>query len=164
MGRPKIFDTAKIREDFINGFSSLLALAQESGVSYSHLSKLASSEKWAAKRKDRRASAAEAAETLSRHSVPCSPVNTVKQAASDPHMTEREIMMEVPDPVAGTMWVTGKMIKFSRTPMVVGTAPAVGQHTLEVLTDILGYSAQKARALRDDGVVAVAETEGPSAG
>jgi hypothetical protein len=61
MGRPKIFDTAKIREDFINGFSSLLALAQESGVSYSHLSKLASSEKWAAKRKDRRASAAEAA-------------------------------------------------------------------------------------------------------
>jgi hypothetical protein len=59
MGRPKIFDTAKIREDFINGFSSLLALAQESGVSYSYLSKLASSERWAAKRRERRMSVAE---------------------------------------------------------------------------------------------------------
>ena len=59
MGRPKIFDTAKIREDFINGFSTLRALAQESGVSYSYLSKLASSERWAAKRRDRRMSVAE---------------------------------------------------------------------------------------------------------
>ena len=95
----------------------------------------------------------EAADTLSSHSVPCSPVNTVKQAASDPHMTEREIMMEVPDPVAGTMWVTGKMIKFSRTPVVVGSAPVVGEHTEEVLRDILGYPEERVQALQDRGVV-----------
>ncbi len=59
MGRPKVFDTAKISEDFINGFSTLRALAQESGVSYSYLSKLASSGRWTAKRRERRMSVAE---------------------------------------------------------------------------------------------------------
>ena len=95
----------------------------------------------------------EAADKLSSHSVPCSPVNTVKQAATDPHVTEREIMMEVPDPVAGTMWVTGKTIKFSRTPMVVGSTPLVGEHTREVLQDILGYDEARVRALHEAEIV-----------
>ena len=64
-------------------------------------------------------------------------------------------MMEVPDPVAGTMWVSGKSIKFSRTPMVVGSAPTVGQHTREVLTKLLGYSDDETQALVDDEVVGV---------
>ena len=75
----------------------------------------------------------QAVEDLSAHSIPCAPVNTTEQAANEPQLHEREIMMEVPDPVAGTMWVSGKSIKFSRTPMVVGSAPTVGQHTREVL-------------------------------
>ena len=38
-------------------------------------------------------------------------------------------MMEVPDPVAGKIHVAGKMFKFSRTPMVVGSAPVEEEHT-----------------------------------
>ena len=60
MARPKVFDTEKIREDFINGFCSLKALAQKNNVSYSYLSKLASKERWSAKRTDRRVRLAEA--------------------------------------------------------------------------------------------------------
>ena len=97
----------------------------------------------------------EAVEDLSAHSIPCAPVNTTEQAANEPQLHEREIMMEVPDPVAGTMWVSGKSIKFSRTPMVVGSAPTVGQHTREVLTELLGYSNEEAQALVDDEVVGV---------
>ena len=63
--------------------------------------------------------------------------------------------MEVPDPVAGTMWVSGKSIKFSRTPMVVGSAPTVGQHTREVLSDIAGYTEEQVQALIDEEVVGV---------
>ena len=91
----------------------------------------------------------EAADHLAAHGVPCSPVNNTAQAAKDPHMTEREIMMEVPDPIAGTMWVTGKSIKFSRTPMVVGSAPVVGEHTTEILRDILGYDDTHIQSLHD---------------
>jgi crotonobetainyl-CoA:carnitine CoA-transferase CaiB-like acyl-CoA transferase len=95
----------------------------------------------------------EASDHLSRFSVPCSPVNDVAQAANDPHLSEREILMEVPDPIAGSIHVAGKMIKFSRTPMVVGSTPMVGEHTEEVLRDVLGYSEERIRALEESGVV-----------
>ena len=95
----------------------------------------------------------DAADHLASYGVPCSPVNNTAQAANDPHMTEREIMMEVPDPIAGTMWVTGKSIKFSRTPMVVGSAPVVGEHTTEILRDILGYDDARIQSLHDSEVV-----------
>ena len=64
-------------------------------------------------------------------------------------------MMEVPDPVAGTMWVTGKSIKFGRTPMVVRPTPTIGQHTKEILSNILDYSDDQIQALVDKDVVAV---------
>ena len=98
-----------------------------------------------------------AADHLASYGVPCSPVNTTAQAARDPHLTEREIMMEVPDPVAGTMWVTGKSIKLSRTPMTVGETPVVGQHTDEILRDVLGYDEARVSALADAQVVKRAE-------
>ena len=74
----------------------------------------------------------EAVSFLSDHGVPCAPINDTPTAAKDPHLSAREVMVQVPDPEAGTMWVTGKMIKFSRTPMEVGSAPVVGEHTDEI--------------------------------
>ena len=96
----------------------------------------------------------EAVDQLSSQSIPCSPVNTVEQAANEPHVHEREIMVEVPDPVAGKIHVTGKMVKFSRTPMVVGSAPTAGQHTEEILGGILSYPQDYIQALKDEEVVA----------
>ncbi len=95
----------------------------------------------------------EAVEHLSNFSVPCAPVNDVERAAQEPHVHEREIMVEVPDPIAGSIHVTGKMIKLSRTPMVVGSAPKVGEHSQEVLGDILGYSDDRINELREAGIV-----------
>ena len=101
----------------------------------------------------KRRTTAEANDALSAYSIPCAPVNTTEQAANEPQLHEREIMMEVPDPVAGSMWVTGKMIKFSRTPMVVGSAPTVGEHTRDLLTGLLNYSDAQVQALIDEEVV-----------
>ena len=102
----------------------------------------------------------EAVNHLSDFGVPCAPVNSVEQAAKEPQLHDREIMVEVQDPIARTIHVTGKMVKFSRTPMVVGPAPAVGEHTEEILRDILGYSEERMRELQDEGVVRYA---GPAA-
>ena len=102
----------------------------------------------------------QAIEDLSAHSIPSAPVNSTEQAANEPQLHEREIMMEVPDPVAGTMWVSGKTIKFSRTQMVVGSAPTVGQHTRELLNGLLGYSDEKVQTLVDEEVVACDGTSG----
>ncbi len=53
MGRPKKFDTEKIREEYISGFMSLRKIADNSEVSYSYISKLASKEKWSKLRRQR---------------------------------------------------------------------------------------------------------------
>ena len=99
---------------------------------------------------------AEAVDILSENSIPCSPVNNVEQASNDPHLREREMMVEVPDPIAGTMWVTGKSIKFSRTPMVVGATPKVGEHTNEILSEVLGYSNDEIQKLVEKEVIRLA--------
>ena len=99
----------------------------------------------------------EAVEILSSNGVPCSPVNTTAQAAVDPHLTDREIIVEVPDPVAGSIHVSGKMIKFGRTEMVVGSAPVVGQHSEEILSGILGYSEERINELNNIQVVGIAD-------
>ena len=100
----------------------------------------------------------DAAEHLSAHSVPCAPVNTIEQAANEPLLQEREMMMEIPDPVAGTMWVTGKSIKFGRTPMVVNPTPLIGEHTRELLSDVLGYDDEKIGSLEGSQVIKTTES------
>ena len=96
---------------------------------------------------------AEAVDMLADAGVPIAPINSVEEAAVDPHMREREVIKEVDDPIAGKIQVAGSMIKLSRTPMVVGTTPMVGQHTREVLAGTLGYSDEKIEALAENGVV-----------
>ena len=98
----------------------------------------------------------EAVDHLSSFSVPAAPIHDVPGAAKEPHVHEREIMVEVPDPTAGSMYVSGKSIKFSRTPMVVGSAPLIGQHTSEILSGILGYDETRIAALHEAEVVATA--------
>ena len=90
---------------------------------------------------------------MSNLDIPIAPVNTVEQAAQDPHLFERELLVEVPDPIAGTIHVSGKNIKLSRSEIIVGSAPMPGQHTEEILTGILDYSLEQIKALRDDGVI-----------
>lgn len=74
------------------------------------------------------------------HDVVAAPVNTIAQAAKDPHPWARGTMVEVPDFLAGTIAVSGDYWHFSRTPAVVGTTPKVGEHNEEVLSGLLGYS------------------------
>ncbi len=100
---------------------------------------------------------ADVVEYLSKFSIPCAPVNEVSQAAHQSQLHEREIMVEVPDPVAGNIYVAGKMIKLSRTPMVVGSAPMVGEHTRDVLRDVLGYAEEKIQALHHNNIMRSAE-------
>jgi len=76
---------------------------------------------------------------FTRHDVVAAPVNTIPQAAQDPHPWERRAMVEVPDFLAGSIAVSGDFWHFSRTPAVVGSTPKVGEHNEEVL-GLLGYS------------------------
>ncbi|MEE8158037.1 MAG: CoA transferase [Dehalococcoidia bacterium] len=96
---------------------------------------------------------AEAVSLIADEGIPCQAVNEIPTAATDPHLHERELLMEVPDPVAGSIHVSGKNIKLSRSEIVVGSAPVPGQHTREILTSLLDYSDQDINALEAEGAV-----------
>ncbi|MDA1256411.1 MAG: CoA transferase [Chloroflexi bacterium] len=95
----------------------------------------------------------EAEETLNAASIPSAPVNDIPHAAMSKHLKEREVMVEVPDPIAGTIHVTGKIIKFSRSDVPVGSTPTVGQHNDEIMRDLLGKSDDEIARLRSAGVL-----------
>ncbi len=91
---------------------------------------------------------------LHENGIPAAPVRTIPEVAKDPHLWEREMLVKMKDPVAGEMYVPGATIKLSKTPARVGAVPTPGQHTDEVLREVLGYDAAKLTALR--GVRAIA--------
>jgi CoA:oxalate CoA-transferase len=94
---------------------------------------------------------------MSEIGIPCAPVNDVPQASRSPQIWERELLVEVPDALAGTIHVSGKFIKLSRSKDIIGSAPVAGQHTTEILRDLLRYSPSKIEALRSRRIVASPE-------
>jgi len=91
--------------------------------------------------------------TLLEAEIPVAPVKSIPQVAVDPHLWEREMLVKMPDAVAGEMFVPGATIKMSKTPGRVGHVPTPGEHTDEVLSGILGYDAARLAALRAEQVI-----------
>jgi crotonobetainyl-CoA:carnitine CoA-transferase CaiB-like acyl-CoA transferase len=90
---------------------------------------------------------------FTKHDVVAAPVNTIPQAAQDPHPWERRAMVEVPDFLAGNIAVSGDFWHFSRTPAIVGSTPKVGEHNEEVLGTLLGYSEEEIAKLYANNVI-----------
>jgi len=88
-------------------------------------------------------------------SVPCSPILTVDQICNDRHIAKaREMIVEMDHPLGGRMNVISCPIKFTRMkPTIRSTAPAHGEHTEQVLTDLLGMSKETYARLREKGAV-----------
>ena len=99
----------------------------------------------------------EAIAHFTHHDITAAPVNTIAQAAQDPHPWERRAMVEVPDFLAGSIAVSGDYWHFSRTPTVIGTTPQVGEHNEEVLGGLLGLSNEEITALYENNVVSTAD-------
>ncbi len=72
--------------------------------------------------------------------VPCGPINSIAQVASDPQALAREMVVALEHPRAGRTRALGLPIKLSATPGgVTRPAPTYGQHTREVLGEF-GFS------------------------
>ena len=95
----------------------------------------------------------ESVDRFSALGIPINAVNTVADAAREPQLHERELLVEVPDPVAGAIHVSGKPIKLSRSETVVGSAPVPGEHTEDVLNGLLGFTATEIDDLEAAGAV-----------
>ena len=87
-------------------------------------------------------------------SIPSGPVNNMQRLFDDPQVLHREMVVEVPHSTIGTLRLTGVPIKYSETPASIRLAPPLlGQHTDEILSDVLGYSSEQVEALRRHGAI-----------
>ena len=88
--------------------------------------------------------------------VPCSPVNDIKQVFDDPHVKHREMKIEMDHELSGTgkIPLIGNPLKMSATPPQYRLPPpTLGQHTDEVLKEILELDAQEIEDLRKQGAI-----------
>lgn len=77
-------------------------------------------------------------EILKQHEIPCAPIQTIAQAASDPQIAAREMIVQVEDAQAGTQRIVNTPLRFSGMQAGVRTsAPQLGEHTDEILRDWL---------------------------
>ncbi len=83
-----------------------------------------------------------------------SPILDLTELASDPQVMANEYITEVEHPSLGKVKMMGMPIKFSETPaQIQGFAPNFGQHTEEVLMNVLNYTWEDIEQLRNEEII-----------
>ena len=86
--------------------------------------------------------------------VPCGPINDLAQVFADPQVQARGLAMQLPHALAGLVPQVASPIRLSKTPVEYRNAPPLlGEHTRQVLEQVLGLKAATVEALRRSGVV-----------
>lgn len=80
-------------------------------------------------------------EILDEASIPVGPILGIDELVMDPHLKSREMLVEIPHPILGNVVYPGNPLKFSESnKLTFDSAPLLGEHTEEILKDILGKS------------------------
>jgi CoA:oxalate CoA-transferase len=91
---------------------------------------------------------------ISEAGVPCAPVATVAEVAKNPHLLERQMILNAEHAQFDGLLVPGSPIKTVGDSAVPPTkAPALGEHTDSVLRELLGYDELRVGRLREQGII-----------
>ena len=86
--------------------------------------------------------------------VPSGPINAFSEVFKDPQIVHREMLMTMPHTSAGTVPQVANPVKFSATPVTYRRAPPLlGEHTDEVLRELLSMDDAELAELRRDGAI-----------
>lgn len=103
----------------------------------------------------RQKTVAELVEIFSRHQVPHAPILGIQAALGQPQVIAREMVVQTEHSVLGKIPIVNRPVKFPGDPQAVPSAPPVlGQHTDEILRDVLGLTPEQIAGLRATSVVA----------
>jgi CoA:oxalate CoA-transferase len=93
-------------------------------------------------------------EKLTAFGVAASPVRTIDEVMRDPQSAARNMFPQLEEALDGFRTITGLPVKFSATPGAVGgCAPRLGQHTREILAELLDAAPGEMEKLESAGVI-----------
>ena len=86
--------------------------------------------------------------------IPAGPILSVDKVLNHPQVLAQEMVVEVNHPKSGKIKLTGIPVKLSATPGSIDKPPPLlGEQNDEVLSDILGYSEEEIKSLKDQEVI-----------
>ncbi len=99
---------------------------------------------------------AQAEALLDEQGVPSGPVFTAEDVFNDPHIAARNMLVTVDDPVAGSRKFARSPLHLSSSPEIpTESAPQLGEHTDEILKNLLRYGENEIEQMRDQGVIGI---------
>lgn len=95
----------------------------------------------------------EVMETLNPLNVPCGPILSIEELINEEALMKTGTVVEVDHPERGKYRTVGNPIKLSNSSTEVKRSPLLGEHTDEILADVLGYNDSEIETLREAGAV-----------
>ena len=95
----------------------------------------------------------EVMEICNPHDIPVGPILSMKELAEEPSLRETGTIVEVDHPERGPYLSVGCPVKLSDNDVVVERSPLLGEHSEEILGEVLGYSAAEIASLKEAGAV-----------
>ena len=95
----------------------------------------------------------EVMDILNDHNIPCGPILDMKDLIDDESLAARGTVVTVEHPERGEFKTVGNPIKLSDSPSEVKTSPLLGEHTEDILREIVGYGDEEIAAARSAGAI-----------
>ena len=95
----------------------------------------------------------EVMETLNPLNVPCGPILSIEELINEDALMQTGTVVEVDHPERGPYRTIGNPIKLSASPSEVIRSPLLGEHTHEILSEVLGYDASEIEQLSEAGAI-----------
>lgn len=93
----------------------------------------------------------EAMDILNEYDIPCGPILSMKEIAEEKSLRDTGTVVEVDHPKRGKYLSVGNPIKLSNSPTEVKRSPLLGEHTDEVLRDVLKFDEGRIAAITESG-------------
>ena len=95
----------------------------------------------------------EAMEILNKLDIPCGPVLSMKEIAEDRSLYATGTLVEIDHPTRGKYLTVGNPIKLSDNDVEVARSPLLGEHTEEILAEVLGLDTGEVDRIKASGAV-----------
>ena len=105
----------------------------------------------------------EAMDILNKYDIPCGPILSMKEIAEEQSLRDTGTVVEVDHPTRGKYLTVGNPIKMSDSISEVKRSPLLGEHTDEILRDVLRFDEARIAEIKASGALGGAPTRAAAA-